>query len=85
MWPVLLNASSRTAFMLICVQPVIPQDCELPPQEELNSITLVHLTEVNHAQSSVEIQIQFCHYQAVLHGINAAHISWKLLHGKFHL
>lgn len=71
--------------MLICVQPVISQDCQLPPQEELNGITLVHLTQVNHACSSAEIQIQFCPYQAVLYGINAARISWKLLHGKFHL
>lgn len=84
--PVPLNASSRRiAFMLICVQPVIPQDCPLPPQEELNDITAVHLTEVHHTHSSVEIQIQFCLCQATLYGINAAHISWKLLHGKFHL
>lgn len=60
-------------------------DCPLPPQEELNDITPVHLTEVHHTRSSVEIQIQFCPYQATLYGINAAHISWKLLHGKFHL
>lgn len=71
--------------MLICVQPVIPQDSQLPPWEELSGITLVHLTKVNHACSDAAIQIQFCQYQAVLYGINAAHISWKLLHGKFHL
>lgn len=71
--------------MLICVQPVIPQDCQLPPQEELNDITLAHLTKVHHTHSSVEIHIQFCPYQAVLHRINAAPMSWKLLHGKFHL